>query len=143
MTSPFATLPSISPATPTLRPGQELAFEALGMTDVDWALEHSPLEGGILLTATNGLHTRIHVPAAAKEGGIYFLRATSRRDPRQTAVTTLRVAPVVEGPMDYRRHQTQGGRLPARSVRTSSTPVGSRGIFSGMRGFLGLAPAMA
>ncbi len=141
MTSPSTAHPSISPATPTLRPGQELAFQALGMTDVDWTLEHSPLDGGLLLAATSGLHTCIRVPAVVQEGGIYFLRATSRRDPRQTAVTTLRVAPAGEAATDYRRHQ--GGRRPLKPTRTASGPARARGIFSGMRGLLGLAPAMA
>ncbi len=141
MTRALTPKPQISPLHPTLQAGQALAFEALGMTDVDWTLEHSPLDGGLLLTATQGLHTSIRVPHGVEAGGIYFLRATNRRDPRQTAFTTLRVSAAAESAVPYRRHLG----VPSAIRPASPRAVAHRqpGFLSELRGFLGLRPATA
>lgn len=133
--------PRISPLNPTLRPGQELALEVLGMSNVDWSLSHSPLEGGLQLLATHGWHTSIRVPRGMVEGGIYFLRATNRQDPRQTAVTTLRVLAPEDSSVPYRRHQVSPGAGGRPSPWSASRPT--PGFLAGLRGLLARVPARA
>ncbi len=116
-------LPQIFPAHATLRPGQTLAFEALAMSDVDWTLEHSPLDSTLVMGATTGLRTELRVPAQVAESGIYFLRATSRRDPRVSATTTLRVTALQEeGPL-HRRHQRCERSLPVPAKRNPDRSI--------------------
>lgn len=93
--------PSISPAHATLRPGKALTLEApSSFGDVDWTLEHAPLDGRLKLGNLVGKRAVIKVPEFTDASGIYFLRAVSRQDPRLIATTTLRVvAPGVGAPV--------------------------------------------
>lgn len=124
-------LPQIFPANATLRPGQALAFEALAMTDVDWTLEHSPLDSTLVMGATTGLRTVLQVPQQVTESGIYFLRATSRRDPRVSATTTLRVSALQEDRPQHRRHQRSAGSF-AKPAQVFPTRA-SHGLLSQLR----------
>lgn len=92
MLTPFPAIPAISPLNPTLQPGQVRVFEALALEEVEWTLKHGPNDTPLELEMTpEGLALR--VPETVKPTGVYFLRATSRRDPRRTVVTTLHILP--------------------------------------------------
>lgn len=82
----------ILPDASRLRPGDKVILEAKGFEDaVEWKIEFIGGEVGLRLNALPDGRALLALAKEAHSDAIIFLRATSRSNPRQTALGTVQL----------------------------------------------------